>query len=117
MVFYDLVLNVSWGCFCFTLGQSSHNSLPLPESKEEDIDLPLTGRSVNIFVAMISNTYSEFSVSWCLVHQVQVELELLLVSMCVFRISTIMAAIIFLDYQLLSCEKGNIMSTWLLGKY
>lgn len=71
-----------------SLGGSSHNPLPPPDSKERDIDPPLIGRSVNIFAAMFSNTYSESLVSCCLGHQ-HFELELLLISMCIYRISTI----------------------------
>lgn len=71
-----------------SLGQISHNPLLPPDSKEKDIDSPLMRRNVNVFVAMFSNTYSESSVSHCLVHQ-YFELELLLISMCIYRLSTI----------------------------
>ena len=88
MAFSGPALEVAWGHPRHTVSRSSHNPLLLSDLKEQDTDSPLIGRSTNVFAVMFSNTYSESSVSHCLVHQ-QFELELLLISMYVDRVSTI----------------------------
>lgn len=76
-----------WKLHGATLVTLSLGVVTIPYSYQ-DTDSPLIGRSTNVFAVMFSNTYSESSVSHCLVHQ-QFELELLLISMYVDRVSTI----------------------------
>lgn len=52
----------------YFFGGSSYNFFFLLDLKERDIDLFFIGRSVNIFVVMFLNIYSECLVFCCLVY-------------------------------------------------